>query len=141
MKRRRKRRSRPTRPPKRASSPTIPWLHCLAAMGDERWEEAIVALQRFLEMTDEPKDRRTAFQNLGACSPSDLRLFCTGRIILPVGVIKLGIVFLINRAYYGEKVFLTRVRTAEEISKPCGLWRPKWARRDSNRHRRSSPCS
>ncbi len=55
------------KPPDRASNPTIPWLHGLAAMGDERWEEAIVALQRFLEMTNKPEDRRLAFQNLGAC--------------------------------------------------------------------------
>jgi tetratricopeptide (TPR) repeat protein len=45
----------------------IPWLRGLAAMGDERWDEAIVALQRFLEMADRPEDRRTAYQNLGAC--------------------------------------------------------------------------
>ena len=56
-----------TKPPDRASDPTIPWLHGLAAMGDERWEEAIVALQRFLEMADNPKDRRRAYQNLSAC--------------------------------------------------------------------------
>jgi tetratricopeptide (TPR) repeat protein len=42
-------------------------LHGLAAMGDERWEEAIVALQRFLEMVNKPKDRRTAYQNLSSC--------------------------------------------------------------------------
>lgn len=56
-----------TKPPDRASNPTIPWLHGLAAMGDERWEEAIVALQRFLEMTNKPEDRRLAYQNLSAC--------------------------------------------------------------------------
>ena len=65
MKRRRKRRS--TRPPDRASNPFIPWLHGLAALGDERWDEAIVAVQRFLEMDIEPQDRRTAYQNLAAC--------------------------------------------------------------------------
>jgi len=36
-------------------------------MGDERWDEAIVALQRFLEMANKPKDRRLAYQNLSAC--------------------------------------------------------------------------
>ncbi len=36
-------------------------------MGDERWDEAIVALRRFLEMAHEPQDRRTAHFNLGAC--------------------------------------------------------------------------
>ena len=65
MKRRRKRRS--AAKPDRASNPTIAWLHGLAAMGDERWDEAIVALQRFLEMVSKPEDRRQAYQNLGAC--------------------------------------------------------------------------
>ncbi|RLC61107.1 MAG: hypothetical protein DRI48_11130 [Chloroflexi bacterium] len=65
MKRRRKRRS--TQPPDRGSNPTIAWLHGLAAMGDERWDEAIVALQRFLEMVSKPEDRWLAYQNLGAC--------------------------------------------------------------------------
>ena len=54
-------------PPDRVSNPVIPWLHGLAAMGNERWEEAIAALQRFLEMADQPEDRRTAYQNLAAC--------------------------------------------------------------------------
>jgi len=36
-------------------------------MGDERWDEAIVALQRFLEMVSQPQDRRMACFNLGAC--------------------------------------------------------------------------
>lgn len=65
MKRRRKRRS--AAKPDRASNPTVAWLHGLAAMGDERWDEAIVALQRFLEMISKPEDRRQAYQNLGAC--------------------------------------------------------------------------
>lgn len=51
----------------RASNPVIPWLHGLAAMGDERWEEAISSLQRFLEMVKDTGDRRQAFLNLGAC--------------------------------------------------------------------------
>jgi len=55
------------RPPDRASNPTYPWLHGLAAMGDERWEEAIVALQRFLEMANKPEDYQRAYQNLSAC--------------------------------------------------------------------------
>jgi len=55
------------KPPDRASNPTYPWVHGLAAMGDERWEEAIVALQRFLEMTNKPEDRQRAYQNLSAC--------------------------------------------------------------------------
>jgi tetratricopeptide (TPR) repeat protein len=63
----RHRQSRSTGPPERATKSVIPWLHGLAAMGDERWDEAIAALQRFLEMTREPEDRRMACQNLGAC--------------------------------------------------------------------------
>ena len=64
--RRRRRRSRSTRPPYRASNPTIPWLHGLAAMGDERWGEAIKSFQRFLEMA-QPQDLQLAYFNLGAC--------------------------------------------------------------------------
>ncbi len=63
----RKRRSQFTRPPERASNSMIPWLHGLAAMGDERWDEAIAAFQRFLEMGPRQEDRLTALQNLGAC--------------------------------------------------------------------------
>jgi len=36
-------------------------------MGDERWDEAITTLQRFLERVDKPADRWIAYQNLGAC--------------------------------------------------------------------------
>ncbi|MDY7076214.1 MAG: tetratricopeptide repeat protein [Chloroflexota bacterium] len=65
--RRRRRKPRSTRPPDRDSNPVIPWLHGLAAMGDERWNEAVEALQHFLEMASKPEDRWTAYQNLGAC--------------------------------------------------------------------------
>jgi tetratricopeptide (TPR) repeat protein len=65
--RKRRRKPRSTWPPDRDSNPTIPWLHGLAAMGDERWNEAVEALQRFLKMVEESGDRRTAYQNLGAC--------------------------------------------------------------------------
>lgn len=65
--RRKDKKPQPTRPPDRASNPTYPWLHGLAAMGDERWEEAMAALQRFLEMTNRPEDRQRAYQNLSAC--------------------------------------------------------------------------
>lgn len=71
MKRHRKRQTtsarRPTAPPERATNPTFPWLHGLAAMGDERWDEAIAAFQRFLELASKPEDRRMASMNLGAC--------------------------------------------------------------------------
>jgi len=60
-------RARLARPPDRATNPLIPWLHGLAAMGDERWDEAIAAIQRFLELADKPQDRQVAYQNLGAC--------------------------------------------------------------------------
>ena len=65
--RKRKRKPRYVTPPDRASNPTVPWLHALAAMGDEQWDEAIVALQRFLEMAHKPQDRWMACFNLGAC--------------------------------------------------------------------------
>ena len=69
--RRKKHESRPTQPPDRDSNPTILWLHGLAAMGDERWEEAITSFQRFLEMTGDDRshseDRRVVDQNLSAC--------------------------------------------------------------------------
>jgi tetratricopeptide (TPR) repeat protein len=42
-------------------------MHALAAIGDERSDEAIEALQRFLEMTHKPEERRMARINLGAC--------------------------------------------------------------------------
>jgi len=61
----------PTQPPNRDSNPTIPWLHGLAAMGDERWEEAIPSFQRFLEMKGDDQshsqDRAMVYQNLSAC--------------------------------------------------------------------------
>jgi tetratricopeptide (TPR) repeat protein len=63
----RRRRRQSTQPPDRASNPLVPWLHGLAAMGDERWEEAIVSLQRFLEMDVKVQDRQTAYLNLAAC--------------------------------------------------------------------------
>ncbi len=45
----RRRKSTFTQPPNRDTNPLLPWLHGLAAMGDERWDEAIAAFQRFLE--------------------------------------------------------------------------------------------
>jgi tetratricopeptide (TPR) repeat protein len=36
-------------------------------MGGERWDEATVALQRFLEMAGRPEEHRMAYHNLGAC--------------------------------------------------------------------------
>jgi tetratricopeptide (TPR) repeat protein len=64
-----KRRRRPKKqsPPARGSNPMISWAHALAAMGDERWDEVIVALQRFIKMTKVPEDLKIAYQNLGAC--------------------------------------------------------------------------
>jgi len=51
----------------RVANPIISLLHSLAMMGDERWEEAITALQRFMELGKNPLDRHMAYQNLGAC--------------------------------------------------------------------------
>jgi tetratricopeptide (TPR) repeat protein len=63
----RRRKSTFTQPLNRDTNPLVSWLHGLAAMGDERWDEAIAAIQRFLEMADRPEDRQTAYYNLGAC--------------------------------------------------------------------------
>jgi tetratricopeptide (TPR) repeat protein len=54
-------------PPDRATNPTIPWLRGMAAMGDQRWEEAVAAIQRFVGMDIRPQDLRMAYQNLAAC--------------------------------------------------------------------------
>ena len=43
--------------PDRDANPIVPWLHGLAAKGDERWHEAIPALLRFLEMAGESENR------------------------------------------------------------------------------------
>lgn len=53
--------------PDRASNPAIVLVHALAAMGDEWWEEAIAALQRFLELEDRQGNRLGAYRNLSAC--------------------------------------------------------------------------
>ncbi|MBA4379667.1 MAG: hypothetical protein C0393_03095 [Anaerolinea sp.] len=63
----RRKKSLTVSPPDRASNPVIPFLHGAAMMGDERWDEAIVALQRFLELIGDSPDRWMAYQNLGAC--------------------------------------------------------------------------
>mgnify|MGYP000263728512 CR=1 FL=1 len=48
-------------------SPIVLWLHALAAIGDERWEEAMGALRQFLETDDAAQSRSIAYINLGAC--------------------------------------------------------------------------
>lgn len=57
----------PVLQPDRATNPVISFLHSTAMMGDERWDEAIVALHRFLELAENPSDRQMAYQNLGVC--------------------------------------------------------------------------
>ena len=47
--------------------PTALWLHGLAAIGDERWEEAIVAFQQFLDVSADAQNRAIAYTNLSAC--------------------------------------------------------------------------
>lgn len=47
--------------------PAALWLHALAAIGDERWEEAIGALQRFLEVDEATQNRPIVYMNLSAC--------------------------------------------------------------------------
>jgi len=71
-KRRRKakspRKPRLAKPSDRASNPTAHWLHGLAAMGDEQWEEAIASFERFLDLVPEAPDRQRAYRNLAACA-------------------------------------------------------------------------
>jgi tetratricopeptide (TPR) repeat protein len=52
------------RSPRQTSQPVAFWLHGLAAMGDERWEEAISAFQRFANLTT---DKKMAYFNLSTC--------------------------------------------------------------------------
>lgn len=59
--------SRAVSQPDRSANPVILFLHSTAMMGDERWDEAITTLQRFLEWVEKPADRGIAYQNLGAC--------------------------------------------------------------------------
>jgi tetratricopeptide (TPR) repeat protein len=70
-KRRRKagspRRPRVARSSVRASDPTTLWLRGLAAMGDERWEEASAAFERFVAVVSGLRDRHLGYRNLAAC--------------------------------------------------------------------------
>ena len=59
--------SQPVSQPARATNPVIWFLHSTALMGDERWDEAITALRRFLELDKNPDNRQMAYQNLSAC--------------------------------------------------------------------------
>ena len=61
------RKRQPIRQPDRASNPTVHWIHGLAAMGDERWNEAIASMERFLDLVPEGPERRQGYQNLAAC--------------------------------------------------------------------------
>lgn len=65
--RRRPRKSHPRKSAKPPSKSTALWLHGLAAMGDERWEEAIAAFEQFLETDAKLKNQATLYFNLGAC--------------------------------------------------------------------------
>jgi tetratricopeptide (TPR) repeat protein len=47
--------------------PIALWLHGLAAIGDERWEEAILAFQQFLDVSADAQNRAIAYTNLSAC--------------------------------------------------------------------------
>jgi tetratricopeptide (TPR) repeat protein len=47
--------------------PAARWLHGLAAIGDERWEEALVTLQQFMEVDAVVENRPIIYTNLSAC--------------------------------------------------------------------------
>jgi tetratricopeptide (TPR) repeat protein len=53
--------------PDRVSTPTAHWVHGLAAMGDERWEEAIAAFERFVDVVSKAAGRHMGYRNLAAC--------------------------------------------------------------------------
>ncbi len=58
------------RQPKKEARPvqtTVFWLHGLAALGDERWEEAINAFRQFLDTVTDDEDRLMACYNLNTC--------------------------------------------------------------------------
>jgi hypothetical protein len=62
-------RSRPRRAspsPDRVPNTATILAHALAAMGDERWDEAIATLERFLEVENRPGNRLGAYLNLCA---------------------------------------------------------------------------
>ena len=61
-------RTRRAGPPSEQAPNTAKLLaHALAAMGDERWDEAIATLQRFLEVENGSENRLGAYLNLCAC--------------------------------------------------------------------------
>jgi len=64
---RKSRKSYPIKPAKPFSKSTALWLHGLAAMGDERWEDAAAAFQQFLEAKADLKSQAMAYSNLSAC--------------------------------------------------------------------------
>jgi len=70
-KRRRKaespRKPRHAKPSDRALNPTVHWLHGLAAMGDEQWEEAIASFERFLDLVPEAPERQSLPESRGLC--------------------------------------------------------------------------
>lgn len=68
MKRNRQHSKRPQRNASTdAQNPLVFWLHGLAMIGDERWEEAIVAFQQFLDVSADARNRTMAHFNLSAC--------------------------------------------------------------------------
>jgi len=64
----RKHRSKPSRKlsANRSTKPIVLWRRSLAAMGDERWDEAINNLKLFLPRA-KGADKISAYQNLGTC--------------------------------------------------------------------------
>ncbi len=47
--------------------PVALWLHGLAAIGDERWEDALAAFQQFLTVDTQDQNRSITHLNLSAC--------------------------------------------------------------------------
>jgi tetratricopeptide (TPR) repeat protein len=51
----------------RASPKAKKWVAALSALGNERWEEAVVIFRRFLKGIDDPVDRVPVYYNLATC--------------------------------------------------------------------------
>ena len=57
----------PSMKPDRESDPVAIQIHGLAALGDERWQDAIDIFQRMLDVTPDAENRRNTCLNISAC--------------------------------------------------------------------------
>jgi len=66
----RKSRKKKIQPIRREVDPYQSWLHALACIGNEQWEEAVQAIEIFLAQIIEPQNQGVAYQNLAHCYTS-----------------------------------------------------------------------